>query len=107
MQPQRVVEILAKEEPGVQGPGDVQDTPVGEMKRGMQAGDLQPPTTQESCPRKVRGKGREDEGRAGNAVLEDGGGAGPGSQQVLHKCVDQRPSDPHARGSSRKHRVLL
>ena len=29
MQPQRVVEILAKEEPGVQGPGDVQDTPVG------------------------------------------------------------------------------
>lgn len=33
-----------------------------------------PPTTQESCPRKVRGKGREDGGRAGNAVLEEGEG---------------------------------
>lgn len=40
----------------------------------MQGGGLPPPTTQESCPRKVEGKGREDVGRAGNAVLEDGEG---------------------------------
>ena len=77
MQPQRMVKVLAKEEPGVQGPGEVAGC-SGYPSCGDEERDARgwPSTTHHpgELPQEGEGKGREDGGRAGNTVLEDGEG---------------------------------
>ena len=84
MQPQRMVEILAKEEPGVQGPGEVAGC-SGYPSWGDEERDAGgwPSTTHHpgELPQEGEreGKGRWGEGR--KCSVGGWGGAGPGSSK--------------------------